>query len=66
MLNEKERFAFNETHQRFCQFDPECGCSEEESCAGCLHGCSGSQTHVRDMLRLLAEVYFISAEVCAY
>ncbi|XP_073337460.1 cilia- and flagella-associated protein 46 isoform X1 [Pagrus major] len=39
-----------------------CQCSEEESCAECLHGCNGSQTCVRDLLRLLAEIRFISAE----
>ncbi|XP_030298554.1 cilia- and flagella-associated protein 46 isoform X3 [Sparus aurata] len=39
-----------------------CRCSEEESCAECFHGCNGSQTCVRDLLRLLAEIHFISAE----
>ncbi|KAK5853567.1 hypothetical protein PBY51_014709 [Eleginops maclovinus] len=39
-----------------------CRCSAEESCAECLHGCNGSQTCVRDLLRLLADVHFISAE----
>ncbi|KAM8739310.1 cilia- and flagella-associated protein 46 isoform 1-T1 [Acanthopagrus schlegelii] len=39
-----------------------CRCSEQESCADCLHGCNGSQTCVRDLLRLLAEIHFISAE----
>ncbi|XP_044070722.1 cilia- and flagella-associated protein 46 isoform X2 [Siniperca chuatsi] len=39
-----------------------CRCSEEESCAKCLHDCNGSQTCVRDLLRLLAEIRFISAE----
>ncbi|XP_051232115.1 cilia- and flagella-associated protein 46 [Dicentrarchus labrax] len=39
-----------------------CRCSEEESCAECLHGCNGSQTCVRDLLRLLAEIRFINAE----
>ncbi|KAM3606725.1 uncharacterized protein V6R79_022079 [Siganus canaliculatus] len=33
-------------------------CSEEEP----YHGCNGSQTCVRDLLRLFAEVHFISAE----
>ncbi|KAF3842490.1 hypothetical protein F7725_024441, partial [Dissostichus mawsoni] len=37
-------------------------CSEEESCAECLHGCNRSQTCVRDLLRLLADIHFISAE----
>ncbi|XP_040906348.1 cilia- and flagella-associated protein 46 [Toxotes jaculatrix] len=35
-----------------------CSCSEAESCAECLHG----QTCVTDLLRLLAEIRFISAE----
>ncbi|XP_034078590.1 LOW QUALITY PROTEIN: cilia- and flagella-associated protein 46 [Gymnodraco acuticeps] len=39
-----------------------CRCSEEESCAECLHGCNRSQTCVRDLLRLLADIHFISAE----
>ncbi|XP_044228761.1 cilia- and flagella-associated protein 46 isoform X1 [Thunnus albacares] len=39
-----------------------CRCSEEESCAECLHGCDGSQSSMRSLLRLLAEIYFISAE----
>ncbi|XP_027134224.1 cilia- and flagella-associated protein 46 isoform X3 [Larimichthys crocea] len=39
-----------------------CRCSEEESSAECLHSCTGSQTCVRDLLRLLAEICFISAE----
>ncbi|XP_045926168.1 cilia- and flagella-associated protein 46 isoform X3 [Micropterus dolomieu] len=38
-----------------------CRCSEEESCAEC-HDCNGSQTCVKDLLRLLAEIHFISAE----
>ncbi|XP_034754581.1 cilia- and flagella-associated protein 46 isoform X3 [Etheostoma cragini] len=42
--------------------NPECGCKEEESCAKCLDSCNGSQTCVRDLLRLLAEICFISAE----
>ncbi|KAG7229993.1 hypothetical protein INR49_009713 [Caranx melampygus] len=37
-------------------------CSEEESCAECLHSCSENQTEVTDFLRLLAEIHFISAE----
>ncbi|XP_032397492.1 cilia- and flagella-associated protein 46 isoform X2 [Etheostoma spectabile] len=41
---------------------PECGCKEEESCAECLDSCNGRQTCVRDFLRLLAEICFISAE----
>ncbi|XP_031140179.1 cilia- and flagella-associated protein 46 isoform X1 [Sander lucioperca] len=41
---------------------PECGCKEEESCAECLDSCNGSQTCVRDLLLLLAEICFISAE----
>ncbi|XP_070834007.1 cilia- and flagella-associated protein 46 [Chaetodon trifascialis] len=36
-----------------------CRCSDEEVCAEC---CSGSQTCVRDLLRLLAEIRFICAE----
>nr|XP_046258124.1 cilia- and flagella-associated protein 46 isoform X1 [Scatophagus argus] len=44
-----------------CKTD-KCRCSEEESCAQCLQGCGGSQTCVRDLLRLLAEIHFISAE----
>ncbi|XP_041803927.1 cilia- and flagella-associated protein 46 [Chelmon rostratus] len=36
-----------------------CRCSEEEGCAEC---CNGSQTCVRDLLRLLAEIRFICAE----
>ncbi|XP_056252103.1 cilia- and flagella-associated protein 46 [Seriola aureovittata] len=39
-----------------------CTCLEEESCAECLHGCNESQTCMRDFLRLLAEIHFISAE----
>ncbi|XP_059214821.1 cilia- and flagella-associated protein 46 [Centropristis striata] len=39
-----------------------CKCSEEESCAECLHGCNGSQKCERDLLRLLAGICFISAE----
>ncbi|XP_070772644.1 cilia- and flagella-associated protein 46 [Enoplosus armatus] len=39
-----------------------CRCSEGESCAECPHNCNGSQTCVRDLLRLLAEIRFISAE----
>ncbi|XP_071337384.1 cilia- and flagella-associated protein 46 isoform X2 [Trachinotus anak] len=39
-----------------------CTCSEEESCAECLHSCNESQNCVRDFLRLLAEIHFISAE----
>lgn len=49
-----------------CHFSPECRCSEEESCAECLHDCSENQTCVRDLLRLLAEIRFIDAEVCAH
>ncbi|KAK2922244.1 cilia- and flagella-associated protein 46 [Channa argus] len=40
----------------------ECRCSGEESCAQCLHGCTESQSSVRDLLRLLAEIRFINAE----
>ncbi|CAB1430487.1 unnamed protein product [Pleuronectes platessa] len=40
----------------------ECRSSEEESCAEPLHSCSESQNTVRDHLRLLAEIRFISAE----
>ncbi|XP_074502975.1 cilia- and flagella-associated protein 46 isoform X2 [Sebastes fasciatus] len=39
-----------------------CTCSEEECSGECLHGCDGSQTSERDLLRLLAEIRFISAE----
>ncbi|KAF3708572.1 Cilia- and flagella-associated protein 46 [Channa argus] len=39
-----------------------CRCSGEESCAQCLHGCTESQSSVRDLLRLLAEIRFINAE----
>ncbi|KAM9345441.1 cilia- and flagella-associated protein 46 [Symphorus nematophorus] len=39
-----------------------CQSSEEESHAECLHGCNGGQTPVRDLVRLLAEICFISAE----
>ncbi|XP_029377626.1 cilia- and flagella-associated protein 46 [Echeneis naucrates] len=42
-----------------------CTCSEEESCAESLHSCNESQACVRDLLRLLAEIHFISAEVFA-
>ncbi|XP_075933471.1 cilia- and flagella-associated protein 46 [Anarhichas minor] len=40
----------------------ECRSSEEESGAEPLHGCNRSQTCVRDLLRLFAEIRFISAE----
>ncbi|XP_029305800.1 cilia- and flagella-associated protein 46 isoform X3 [Cottoperca gobio] len=40
----------------------ECRSSEAERCAESLHGCNGSQTCVRDLLHLLAEIHFISAE----
>lgn len=49
----------------FCLVVPECRRSEEDSCAESLHSCTGSQTHERDLLRLLAEIHFVSAEVCA-
>ncbi|XP_049456510.1 cilia- and flagella-associated protein 46 isoform X3 [Epinephelus fuscoguttatus] len=39
-----------------------CTYAEEGSCAECLHGCSESRACVRDLLRLLAEICFISAE----
>ncbi|XP_026165910.1 cilia- and flagella-associated protein 46 isoform X3 [Mastacembelus armatus] len=39
-----------------------CRCKEEESCAECVHSCSESQTSVKELLRLLAEIHFISAE----
>ncbi|KAM6916250.1 cilia- and flagella-associated protein 46 [Xenentodon cancila] len=38
-----------------------CRCSEEERGAQCLRGCDGRQTCVH-LLRLLAEIHFISAE----
>ncbi|KAK2823968.1 hypothetical protein Q5P01_021143 [Channa striata] len=40
----------------------ECRCTGDERCEQCLHGCRESQTHVRDVLRLLAEIRFINAE----
>uniref|UniRef100_A0A672I175 Uncharacterized protein n=1 Tax=Salarias fasciatus TaxID=181472 RepID=A0A672I175_SALFA len=42
-----------------------CSCSEGESCTECLPSCSGTRNCV-NMLRLLAEIHFISAEVCSY
>ncbi|XP_026212735.1 cilia- and flagella-associated protein 46 isoform X2 [Anabas testudineus] len=39
-----------------------CRCSGEEHCAECLHCCTENQTYVRDVLRLLAEIRFISGE----
>ncbi|XP_029962388.1 cilia- and flagella-associated protein 46 [Salarias fasciatus] len=38
-----------------------CSCSEGESCTECLPSCSGTRNCV-NMLRLLAEIHFISAE----
>ncbi|XP_042358180.1 cilia- and flagella-associated protein 46 [Plectropomus leopardus] len=40
----------------------DCRNSEEENSAECLHGSNESQACVRDLLRLLAEICFISAE----
>ncbi|CAK6962375.1 cilia- and flagella-associated protein 46 [Scomber scombrus] len=39
-----------------------CRCAEGESSTECLHSCDGGQSSVRNMLRLLAEIHFISAE----
>ncbi|XP_047198342.1 cilia- and flagella-associated protein 46 [Hippoglossus stenolepis] len=46
----------------FYHFSPDCRSSGEESCAEPLHSCRESQNSVRDHLRLLAEIRFISAE----
>ncbi|CAJ1066948.1 LOW QUALITY PROTEIN: cilia- and flagella-associated protein 46 [Xyrichtys novacula] len=39
-----------------------CCCSGEESCTECPHRGAGDQRNRRDLLRLLAEIHFISAE----
>uniref|UniRef100_A0A3Q3W8A3 Uncharacterized protein n=1 Tax=Mola mola TaxID=94237 RepID=A0A3Q3W8A3_MOLML len=59
LLYDDGRWKTSETED-----DDRCGCKEEKSSAECLHHRSErSQTCVKDLLRLLAEIHFISAEV---
>lgn len=46
----------------FCFFYSENKTSAEDK----LHRCSGRQMYKKDVLRLLAEIHFISAEVCKH
>lgn len=48
----------------FSFFSLECKHLKEESCPECVYGSTENQTCAREMLRLLAEISFINAEVC--
>lgn len=43
-------------------FSSEMETSDEDK----LRRCSGGQLHIKDLLRLLAEIHFINAEVCKH
>uniref|UniRef100_UPI0037E7646D cilia- and flagella-associated protein 46 n=1 Tax=Semicossyphus pulcher TaxID=241346 RepID=UPI0037E7646D len=58
LLYDDGRWKISKTDN--CQF------SEEESCAGRLRSSSGGQNSVKDLLRLLAETHFISAEATVH